>query len=51
MSDRRQRHQSADEDHRRPVDGAIGLIDGQDPRKNDRPGGEQAGDGGRHEAC
>ncbi len=47
---RRERDHPADEDHRRPRDSAVGLVDGEYAGEDDRARGEEAGDGGRHEA-
>ena len=44
------RHHRADEDHRRPVDRAIGLLDAHDPRQDDRTGSKQSGYRRRHDA-
>ena len=40
------RHHGADEDHRRPADGTIRLLDGHDARQDDGAGRQQAGNRG-----
>src|SRR5208283_4225947 len=40
----------ADQDHRRPVDRAIGLVDGDHAEQHHRAGGDEAGDHRRHHA-
>ena len=46
----RERDHPGDEDHRRPRDAAVGLLDREHADEHDRPGREQPGDGRRHDA-
>ena len=45
----RERHHRPDEDHRRPVDRPVDLLDRQDPEHQDRPRRPQPGDRRRHQ--